>query len=269
MTDSPEPKPAPPDTENEEEASAAVKPFLEHLEDLRWMLIKMLATLGVATLACFVFAAQLLTVLIYPLQRATGDAEPFLRTLEVTGGFSVALKLALYAGIVICCPALLYFLAQFVLPALTSQEKRMLAPVLGFGVGLFLVGVAMAYLVVIPNALRFFIHYNRSLHIRSEWTIQNYVSFVTVISLAFGLAFELPLVIVALARLGLVTHKFLRQKRIYAIPLIFFIAAVITPPDLMSQILLGVPMCLLYEACIWLAWSMERRKRPESEVSSQ
>ena len=267
MTDSREPKLLRPDNEDEE-SSAAVKPFLDHLEDLRWMLIKMLATLAVAMLACFVFAAPLLNVLVYPLQRATGNAEPFLRTLEVTGGFTAALKLALYAGIVVCCPVLLYFLAQFVLPALTSQEKRMLAPVLGFGVGLFLVGVALAYFVVIPNALRFFINYNRSLHIRSEWTIQNYVSFVSVVTLAFGLAFELPLVILALARLGLVTHKFLRQKRIYAIPLIFFVAAVITPPDLMSQILLGTPMCLLYEACIWIAWWMERRKRQESEVRS-
>ena len=242
------------------QSSAAVKPFLEHLEDLRWMLIKMIATLGIAMVACFFFASQLLRVLIYPLQRAAGDAEPFLRTLEVTGGFTVALKLALYAGVLVSCPLLLYFLAQFVLPALTRREKDILAPVLASGVGLFLVGVALAYWIVIPKALRFFIEYNRHLHIRSEWTIQNYVSFVTLISLAFGVAFEMPMVVLALARLGIVTHHFLRHKRPYAIPLIFFVAAVITPPDLMSQILLGVPMCLLYEACIWIAWWMERRK---------
>lgn len=261
MTDSADPELLPPSDE-EAEVSHSVKPFLEHLEDLRWVLIKTIATLGVAMLASFFFARQLLDVLIYPLQRVTGDAEPFLRTLEVTGGFSVALKLALYAGIVVSCPVLLYFVAQFVLPALTLREKSMLAPVLGFGVGLFLVGAALAYFLVIPNALRFFIDYNRQLHIRSEWTIQNYISFVTVVLLAFGLAFELPLVVVTLARLGIVTHEFLRQKRIYAIPLIFFLAAVITPPDLMSQILLGVPMCLLYEACIWIALWMERRKKP-------
>jgi sec-independent protein translocase protein TatC len=263
MTDSREPDLLPPEDELPE-PSSGVKPFLEHLEDLRWMLIKMLATLSVAMLACFFFARQLLSVVIHPLQRVTGDPEPFLRTLEVTGGFTVALKLGLYAGIVISCPILLYFVAQFILPALTSQEKRMLAPVLGFGVGLFLVGVSLAYFMVIPAALRFFIDYNQHLQIRSEWTIQNYVSFVTLVSLAFGLAFELPLVVLALAHLGIVTHAFLRSKRVYAIPLIFFLAAVITPPDLMSQVLLSVPMCLLYEACIWIAWWMERKKRRES-----
>ena len=225
------------------------------------MLIKMIAALGIAMVICFSFAQRLLTVIIFPLRRVTENPEPFLRTLEVTGGFTLAMKLALYAGIVIACPFLLYFLAQFILPALTPREKGLLAPAFAGGTGLFLFGAALAYFVVIPAGLNFFIEYNKYLGIRSEWTIDNYVSFVSHMVLAFGICFELPLVVLILAKLGIVTHEFLRQKRPYVIVLIFIIAAVITPTtDPFNQTLLAGPMVILYEACIWIARIMEKRR---------
>jgi sec-independent protein translocase protein TatC len=260
MTDLPEP-------ESEPAPSEFIKPFLEHLEDLRWMIIKMVVTLAITMFLSFFFARQLLAVIIWPLKRVAGDPERFLYSLEVTGGFTLAMLLALYAGLVIACPFLLWFLADFILPALTPKEKGMMWPVFASGVGLFLAGVALAYFAVIPAGLKFFLDYNQYLGIRSQWVIENYVSFVSQMCLAFGVCFELPLVVLALAKLGIVSAKFLRDKRPYVIVLIFIIAAVITPTtDMVNQCLLAVPMCVLYEACVWIAWWMERKKR-EAQAS--
>ena len=264
MSDSHEPELLPPDESQEESSSSMLKPFLEHLEDLRWTLIKMFAALGIAMVLSFFYARELLGVIIWPLRRVTEKPEEFLYTLEVTGGFTLAMKLALYAGIVLACPFLLYFLAQFILPALTTKEKSLMTPVFTAGVGLFAAGVALGYFVVIPAGLRFFLEYNKYLGISSRWTVDNYVSFVSQMCLAFGICFELPLLVLALAKIGIVTAEVLRQKRPYVIVIIFIIAAVITPTtDPLNQSLLAVPMCVLYEACVWIARWMERKKRRE------
>ena len=264
MSDSHEPELLPSDESQEESSGSMLKPFLEHLEDLRWMLIKMFAALGIAMTLSFFYARELLAVIIWPLRRVTEKPDEFLYTLEVTGGFTLAMKLALYAGIVLSCPFLLYFLAQFILPALTPKEKSLMTPVFAAGVGLFAAGVALGYFVVIPAGLRFFLDYNKYLGVSSRWTVDNYVAFVSHMCLAFGICFELPLVVLALAKLGIVTAGFLRQKRPYVIVIIFIIAAVITPTtDPLNQSLLAIPMCVLYEACIWIAWWMQRGKRRE------
>jgi sec-independent protein translocase protein TatC len=262
MSDSHEPELLPPEQQEEEPSGSVLKPFLDHLEDLRWMLIKMIAALGTAMFFSFFYARELLGVIILPLRRVTERPEEFLYTLEVTGGFTLAMKLAMYCGLVLSCPFLLYFLAQFILPALTPKEKSLMTPVFASGVGLFMAGVALGYFIVIPAGLRFFLDYNTYLGVSTRWTIDNYVSFVSHMCLAFGICFELPMVVLALAKLGIVTHEFLRQKRPYVIVLIFIVAAVITPTtDMVNQMLLAVPMCILYEACIWIAWWMERRRQ--------
>lgn len=256
MADPIEPEVLPP------ESGGEAKSFLDHLEDLRWTLVKMAATLAVAMGICFFFAPQMLRVFTYPLARVVGDVTPFLRSQEVTGGFMLSIKLSLYSGVALASPLLIYFFGQFVVPALTIREKKLITPVLVAGIGLFLAGVALAYFWVIPGGLRFFLDYNKELGIRSDWLIDKYILFVAHMLLAFGACFELPLVVLALAKLGIVTHEFLRQKRRYAIVLCFIIAAFITPtPDMVNQCLLAVPMCLLYEACIWIAWWMERRQK--------
>jgi sec-independent protein translocase protein TatC len=225
------------------------------------MIIKMLAALVLAMLLCFSFSRQLLAVITFPLERIGQDPQEFLYTLQVTGGFNLSLKLALYAGVILACPFLLYFLAKFILPALRPRERRLLAPVMAGGVGLFLAGVALAYFVVIPAGLRFFLEYNKHLGIGSQWTIENYVSFVSHMLLAFGLCFELPMVVLVLAKLGIVSSRFLRDKRRFVIVLIFIVAAVVTPTtDPLNQAVLAVPMYVLYEACIWIAYFMERRR---------
>jgi sec-independent protein translocase protein TatC len=228
------------------------------------MLIKMAVALGASVIICFVFAKPLLGLIILPLDRVTnGNAKPYLRTLEVMGGLTLSMRLAFYAGIVVACPLLLWFLGQFLLPALTRKERRMILPVFTAGVLLFLAGGALAYFLVIPTSLGFSIQYNDYLGISSEWTIDNYASFVSYLMLAFGLCFELPLVVLALAKLGLVSSKFLRSKRRIVIVLLFIVAGVITPTtEPFVQCLLALPMVLLFEACIWIAWWMEKRNRP-------
>jgi sec-independent protein translocase protein TatC len=250
-------------TESDGREQFVAKSFWEHLEDLRWMLIKMAAAIAIAVVVCFIFAREIFDYIKEPLRQVVGDdkVQDFLWTREVAGGFMLGMNLAFYAGIVAACPFLLWFLGQFLLPALTRRERRMLLPVFASGVVLFLSGCALAYFGVLPLTLQFFVSYNEYLGISSRWEVTDYASFVAMLLLAFGVAFELPLVVLALAKLGLVSSKFLREKRSYVIVIIFVVAAILTPPDVYSQVLLGVPMVALYELCIWIAWWMERRAR--------
>ena len=158
-------------------------------------------------------------------------------------------------------PLLLYFLAGFVLPALTEIEKRFLLPAILGSFGLFLLGVMIGYYWILPKTILFFFHDTQSLGWAPTWTVQQYYSFVTKFILGFGLAFELPVVVLALVYFGLITYKFMARTRPYAVVLIFILAAIIAPtPDLLTLIAMALPMSLLYESCIWIAWMMERRK---------
>jgi sec-independent protein translocase protein TatC len=239
--------------------SETSKPFLEHLEDLRWMIVKIAITLGIAMIVCFAFRSTLVRVMQAPL-RDLGSQVGTLKALGITDSIVISFHLAFYAGIVISFPLLLYFLAEFVLPALTSVEKRFLLPAIGVSFALFLLGVLVCYFWLLPKTILFFFRDTQSLGWAPTWTVQQYYSFVTRFIIAFGLAFELPIVVLALVRFGLVTYKFMARTRVYAIVLIFILATIITPtPDILTLIALALPMCLLYESCIWIAWFMERR----------
>jgi sec-independent protein translocase protein TatC len=174
----------------------------------------------------------------------------------------VSFHLAFYAGLVLSFPLLLYFLAEFVLPALTAVEKQFLFPAIFVSFGLFLLGVLVCYFWLLPKTILFFFRDTQSLGWTPAWTVQQYYSFVTRFVIGFGLAFELPVVVLALVRFGLITYKFMARTRPYAIVLIFVLAAIIAPaPDLLTLIAMGLPMCLLYESCIWISWAMERRSK--------
>lgn len=235
------------------------KPFLDHLEDLRWTVVKMGITLFSAMIVCFAFRASLTQLMQRPLQHL----DPSIRTLQslgITDSFTISFSLAFYAGIVLSFPLLLYFLAEFVLPALTAVEKRLLLPAIGVSFALFLVGVVACYFWLLPKTVAFFFRDAQSLGWVPAWTVREYYSFVTRFTIGFGLAFELPVVVLALVRFGLVTHDFMRRTRPYALVLIFMLAAIITPtPDILTLMAMGLPMYLLYESCIWIAWLMQRR----------
>ena len=239
--------------------SETSKPFLEHLEDLRWTIVKMAITLLVAMVLCFVFRTTLVQIMQQPLH----DVDPkigALRALGVTDSFTISFRLSFYAGIVISFPILLYFIAEFVLPALTAMEKRYLFPAIFVSFGLFLTGVLACYYWLLPKTILFFFKDTQSLGWTPAWTVQEYYSYVTRFTIGFGLAFELPVVVLALVRLGLVTYSFMARTRPYAVVLIFLMATIITPtPDVLTMIAMAMPMCLLYESCIWIAWFMQRK----------
>ena len=151
-------------------------------------------------------------------------------------------------------------LAEFVLPALTALEKRFVLPAILVSFGLFLTGVVTCYFWLLPKTILFFFHDTESLGWTAAWTVQEYYSFVTRFTIGFGLAFELPVVVLTLVRFGLVTYSFMARTRPYAIVLIFILATIITPtPDILTLIAMSLPMCLLYESCIWIAWFMQRK----------
>src|SRR5467141_5145888 len=240
--------------------SETSKPFLDHLEDLRWTVVKMAITLVLAMIVCFAFRSVLVRVMQAPLHNVDPQVGA-LKALGITDSFVISFHLAFYAGIVVSFPLLLYFLAGFVLPALTAVEKRFLLPAILASFGLFLIGVLVCYFWLLPKTILFFFHDTQSLGWAPAWTVQEYYSFVTRFTLGFGLAFELPVVVLVLVRFGLITYEFMARTRPYAIVLIFLLATIITPtPDLLTLIAMGLPMCLLYESCIWIAWIMERRR---------
>src|SRR5712671_1427175 len=228
----------PPETETS-------KPFLEHLEDLRWTIVKIALTLSVAMIVCFAFRSTLVRIIQAPLNHL-GSQVGTLKALGITDSIVISFHLAFYAGIVVSFPILLFFLAEFVLPALTAVEKRLLLPAILVSFGLFLTGVLTAYYWLLPKTILFFFRDTQSLGWMPTWTVQEYYSFVTRFTIAFGLAFELPVAVLALVRFGLITYEFMARTRPYAIVLIFVLAAIIAPaPDLLTLIAMGLPMCLL------------------------
>ncbi len=244
--------------------SETSKPFLEHLEDLRWTVVKIAITLVVAMALCFTFRHWLVQVMQQPLYQVGAQAGT-LRALGITDSITISFHLAFYAGIVLSFPLLLYFIAQFVLPALTAVEKRFLFPAIFVSFALFLIGVACCYWWLLPKTILFFFRDTQSLGWIPTWTVEEYYSFVTRFVLGFGLAFELPVVVLALVRFGLVTYAFMARTRPYAIVLIFILATIITPtPDVLTLVAMSLPMCLLYESCIWIAWFMNRKAEREA-----
>ncbi len=242
----------PPDSETS-------KPFLEHLEDLRWTAVKMAGVLMVAMCLCFGFRQEIVHIMQRPLSEV-GSQVGALRALGITDSITISFHLAFYAGIVVSFPLLLYFVAQFVLPALTAVEKRFLFPAILVSFALFLAGVASCYYWLLPKTILFFFRDTQSLGWEPMWTVQQYYSFVTRFVLGFGIAFELPIVVLALVKFGLLTYEFMARTRPYATVLIFILAAIITPtPDILTLLAMSLPMYLLYESCIWIAWFMQRR----------
>jgi sec-independent protein translocase protein TatC len=241
--------------------SETSKPFLEHLEDLRWTIVKMAITLVLAMIVCFAFRSTL----VHVMQRPLREVDPVigaLRALAITDSFTISFRLAFYAGIVVSFPLLLYFMAEFVLPALTAMEKRFVFPAILVSFALFLTGVLTAYYWLLPKTVLFFFRDTQSLGWVPAWTVQEYYAFVTRFTIAFGIAFELPVAVLALVRFGLITYEFMVRTRPYAIVLMFIFAAVISPtPDVLTMIAMALPMCLLYESCIWITWFMRRKER--------
>jgi len=238
------------------------KPLLEHLDDLRAVIIRMVIVLGASMILAFAFRSQLASIIQWPLVGVDPERANNLQSLGVADSMMISLQLAFYAGMIIAFPVLLFLLGQFVIPALNDIERRMLFPAALAGFGLFLTGVLFSYFVVLPLALDFFFRDAQRMNWQPMWTVREYYSFTTQFIIAFGLAFELPVVLLALVKMGFVTVEKLRQARSFALVLIFIFAAIITPTqDVFTLLLMGGPMYLLYEACIFIATVFEKRAR--------
>jgi len=221
--------------------------------------VRMAIALGICMVFAFIFRGQLAAFVQAPLLAVDPTRIDNLQSLGVADSMTISLRLAFYAGLVISFPILLYFLAEFVLPALSKSERKtiLMASIVGFG--LFLAGTAFAFYAVLPATLDFFFKDAQMMQWRPTWTVGEYYSFTTQFVLAFGLGFELPVVVLALVKVGLLEYQQMKTTRPYAIVVIFLLAAVITPtPDIFTLILMGAPMVLLYEACIWIARWMEK-----------
>jgi sec-independent protein translocase protein TatC len=243
-----------------DDPSAELKPFLDHLEDLRRMIIRCAGALVAGMLVAAPLIPRLLGLLKTPLRIITDDPGHFLQTMQVTAGFSSAMAMAFWGGLLLSLPLQIVFIGAFVLPALTRKEQRLLLGVSGFAAGLFVFGVWLGYRFTLPFALKAMFQVNEWLGIRAQWTLNSYVTFTLQLLIAFGIAFELPVVILILGRLGLVTSRFLREHRRHAIIVILIIGAVLTPPDVVSQLIMSVPLYLLFELCVWVIWAWEKKR---------
>ncbi len=248
-----------------EEKSAELKPFIEHLEDFRTMVIRCAAALALGVLISIPLIPHILKLLKAPLATISDRPERFLQTMEVTGAFSATMTMALWSGALVSAPFLLLFIGAFVLPALTASEKRVVYQTGGVAVALFIFGVVMGYRFTLPFAVQAMFSVNRWLGIDAMWTLTSYVSFASQVLIAFGLAFEMPVVILILGRLGVLSAAQLRDKRRHAILAILVIAAILTPPDVVSQLILAIPLYLLFEASVLIIRYWERKAALESK----
>lgn len=237
-------------------------PFLEHLEELRWRLLWSALAIGLGTVGGFILVLHfgVLDLLVEPVRPYLDGGQPIF--LNPATSFFVTLKLSLVVGILLGLPVVVYQVWAFFSPALEASERRVIVPSLYFGLVLFCAGVSLAYFWVLPLALRFLMGFQSDV-LMAAIEIQEYLGFVTRMLLAFGLVFELPVVIMILSALGLVTPEFLASKRRHAIVGVTILSSLLTPGDLASTLLMMGPMIILYEVSILLSRFIYRRKRRE------
>ncbi len=235
-------------------------PFLDHLEELRWRIIWCLAALFAGLIIGFVIVlhVDVISILMRPLAPHLGG-----RNLVFThpgDPFSIHLKVAFALAVVIALPVILYQVWAFVSPALYRHERKLVIPVFVGAVALFVAGVSLAYFVILPVALHFLLSFGAGA-LEPMITASAYFGFAITMSLALGVVFEMPIVILALTALGLVTPAMLRNYRRHAIVICVVLAAFITPPEVASLTLMSVPLILLYELSIALASLVHRRRQ--------
>jgi sec-independent protein translocase protein TatC len=322
----------------EEEEGGPVKSFLEHLEDLRWVLIKSLVALGVGMLICLIAANTVVKILEWPLRRArishpgtnqvvtaylgTNQLGIFRLTPEdqsrfnlgtnrfvavriesITIGtnqilswkvendpalaeqaqrmntvlinlgpanaFLVAFQVAMYGGMGLASPFIFYFVVSFVFPALKMRERQYIFRGLFFGIGLFLSGVAFCYFALMPVALAASQMYSQWLGFSAfQWKADEYISFICKFMLGMGLGFEMPVVLLTLVKIGVLNYRILSKARRYMIVINLILGALLTTPEVVTQLLMALPLQLLYEISVWVAWYWERQEKKKEAAEA-
>lgn len=324
----------------EEEEGGPVKSFLEHLEDLRWVLIKSVVALGLAMLLCLIAGNYVVQILKNPLEKSRSsypgtnqivtvlfgtnqvgvfplkpeqqaaldlgsnrfvavriepavigtnrvlswaiDNDPALAqraqhmqveliNLSPASGFFVAFQVAFYGGLVLAAPFIFYFIASFIFPALRMMERHYVYRGMGYGVGLFLCGVGFCYFALMPIALAASQAYSHWLGFSAfQWKADEYISFVCKFMLGMGLGFEMPVIILTLVKIGVLNYSILSKGRRYMIVINLVLGAVLTTPEVVTQVIMFIPLQLLYEVSIWIAWYWEReaKKKEAAEAAA-
>lgn len=245
------------------------KPFFDHLVELRSCLIRMVVAWLIATLVIIPFCPWIMELLRNPVAQAGLDPDQFLQPLRITSGMSMLFRVMFWGGIALSLPFLVYFGAQFVFPGLTARERGFIRRIAAGSVLLFALGVSMGYFVTLPLAVGVLIHLHEWLRAPLKFVeLADYLGFALKLLLAFGLVFELPMILLALGMLGIVNSGALRTYRRHVIVGIFVIAMVLTPPDPLTQVLMALPMVGLYEVCIWIIRAREMKLRTRERYSS-
>jgi sec-independent protein translocase protein TatC len=243
-------------------------PFTAHLEELRRRLIISFIAVGVGFVVSYAFKEKLFQILTHPLIAVMKQGE----TLIYTGlpeAFFTFLKVSFLSGLMIASPVIIYQFWMFVAPGLYAREKRLLLPIVFLSTIFFVGGALFGYFIVFPFGFKFFLGFATET-IRPLPSMKEYLSFSSKLLLAFGLVFELPLAITFLARLGIVSVAFLKKNRKYAILLFFVGAAILTPPDVVTQVMMALPLMLLYEISIIGARMFGKKKKaPESSTEAE
>jgi len=319
------------DLPEDEEGGGPIKPFLEHLEDLRWTLLKVVSSIFVAMVVCLVAGKQLVSILTYPLVKAQELSDVANRTAAIRlgsavigkiplksldtnvwgtnpptafvvvfepegnrllfalkpdtnslsgaaasmvqlknfspiGGFAVALEMALYGGFALASPFVMFFIGQFVIPALKTKEKQFLYRALAVGVGLFLIGVIFCYFAIMQVTLLASAQFSQWLGFNADdWRAEDYINFVVKMMIAVGLSFQLPVVLLTLVKVGILSYKALSNSRAYFVVINLIVCAFITPSgDPVTLLLLAGPVQVLYEVSVLIAWIWWRRDERET-----
>ena len=314
-----------------------VKSFLDHLEDLRWVLIKSLAALGIGMLICLIAGDRVVNIIKRPLRqveiRFPGTNQIWtvfwgtniLKTVVLTeeqqaayaigkehhvglrlemipngtngfivglredpsadlvkarkndislvnlspvGGFWVAMQVSLYGGTVLASPFIFYFVAGFIFPALRMKEKHYVYRGLGFGLLLFAMGVSFCYFILMPLALSASVAYSNWLGFEAnQWRAEDYISFVCKFMIGMGIGFQMPVVLLTLVKIGVLSYTTLSKMRRYMIVINLVLGALLTTPEIITQVFMAIPLQMLYEISVWVAWYWERRDRKRAEAA--
>jgi sec-independent protein translocase protein TatC len=265
--------------------------FLEHLEELRWILVRSSFAVLIMAIVAYCFADYIFEDLIFGptnpnfvTYRFFCDASHYLgfadsicitelnfiiQNTEMEGQVNIFVWICITAGFILAFPYILWEFWKFISPALYEKEKKGAKAFIFIASILFFLGVLFGYYVIVPMSINFLASFSVSSVVKNQFNIASYVSMVKTSVIASGLFFELPVIIYFLTKLGLVGPNFLRKYRKYAIVIILIVAAIVTPPDVVSQVTVSVPMLLIYEASIWISVIVEKNKLKNEQTSKR